>query len=392
MPTRTAAIEFKDIPASEMRATNDRQGIIEGLVSKTGNIDLQDDRVLPGAWRDTIKSAYQRKASGDPYLVPFLWSHNFDALPPGGVFYLDETKQGLFAKVQLNREIQSGAELYASYKAGTVSKQSIGYRTVTSDYEKIEGKTVRNLRACELLECSAVLFPANPMAVVTAVKGGSSMFARTKDFNSNYQAQQLDDWQYDDWSGISSALQQSIMELFAPGRAPLADFERDVLPGLLAALRQYIQDGINLGFSTAPASAQEVYAMSMSGAGSESKAGYLNASDHAAIKESSSMIMKHAKIIASASARVENANARARANALQGYQVYSDQASAPSYFEQKEAEEDIRLQLSLINTRLQVDAALREGKEALIESTPSPTAGVERAIAALAARWKQQGS
>ena len=168
---RTGTIEFKDIDASAMRVTNDRQGIIEGLMSKTGNIDLQDDRVIYGAWKDTIKSAYQRKAAGDPYLVPFLWSHNWqDGLPPGGVFYLAETREGLFGKVQMNLEIQSGAELWASYKNGFVSKQSIGYKTVTSDFERIEGKQIRNLRACELMECSGVVFPANTLAVATSVK------------------------------------------------------------------------------------------------------------------------------------------------------------------------------------------------------------------------------
>jgi HK97 family phage prohead protease len=168
---RTGTIEFKDIDASDMRMTNDRQGIIEGLMNKTGNIDLQDDRVCYGAWRDTIKSAYARKAAGDPYLVPFLWSHNYqDGLPPGGVFYLDETKAGLYAKVQMNLAIQSGHELYESYRAGTVSKQSIGYRAVTVDWEKIEGKNIRNLRACELMECSAVVFPANPLATVSSIK------------------------------------------------------------------------------------------------------------------------------------------------------------------------------------------------------------------------------
>src|SRR2546429_902724 len=117
-----AKLEYKDIAGSEMRATNDRQGVGEGNMNRVGNVDYQKDSAHKGNWVNTVKAAYARKAAGDAYLVPFLWSHNFEVLPPGGVFYLDETREGLFGKVQMNLDIQSGRELYASYKAGTVSK------------------------------------------------------------------------------------------------------------------------------------------------------------------------------------------------------------------------------------------------------------------------------
>jgi HK97 family phage prohead protease len=390
----TGTIEFKDIDASAMRVTNERKGIIEGLMSRTGNIDLQDDRVCAGCWRDTIKSAYQRKAAGDPYLVPFLWSHNWqDGLPPGGVFFLDETKAGLFGKVQLNLEITAGRELHASYVAGTVSKQSIGYRTITSDYEKIEGKTIRNLRSCELMECSGVVFPANPLAVATAVKRywpgyrpkGNAMSTSTKDFTSNFQAEQLDDWRYGDWSGISSAIQASILELFAPGADPLAGFDANVAPQLVAALRSYISEGVSLGFSTAPASAQGVYPMmSMSDdAGGESKRGYLSSQAHARIKDSVSNIAKHTRIVQSELSALEAARHRQRANDLQGWPVYGS-ASSSSIFEEKEEQEDLELLLKTLATSMNVSDALREGRETLQAGMDPLTLQMRRVEAALA--------
>ncbi len=99
------------------------------------------------------------------------------------------------------------------------------------------------------------------------------------------------------------------------------------------------------------------------------------------------MIMKHARIIASAAARVESANARARANALAGWPVYGS-ASAPSIFEEKsEDPEDIKALLSTLATSLQVDNALRETRTDLHgdEMTTSSTAGVEAALARLIA-------
>jgi len=389
MPTRTATrIEYKDISASDMRATNDSLGVIEGLMSKTGNIDLQDDRVMPGAWRDTIKSAYQRKAAGDPYLVPFLWNHDFSTIPPGGVFYLDETREGLFAKVQFNRDIQSGAELYASYRAGTVNKQSIGYKTLQSTYEKIEGKTVRNLTACELMECSAVVFPANPLATITSVKskGGRSMFARTKDFDSRYQDQQVDDWCYADWTDLTTALKQAITDCFTQGSDPAGDFETQVASQMLAALRAYVAAGVALDASSYLAeqnTSSDYNMMGMAGAGAESKAGYLSATSHAKIADAMTMIHKHVKIVQSELAAVGSAHARQRAGQLQGWPVYGSM-SAPSYFEQKEAEQEAiaELQSTLlsINTRLEVENNLREIRE-MQTSTPSPlTAGVNAAL------------
>jgi len=387
---RTGAIEFKDIPASEMRASNDRLGIIEGLVSKTGNIDLQDDRVMPGAWRDTIKSAYQRKAAGDPYLVPFLWSHSFDALPPGGVFYLDETRDGLFAKVQMNLDIQAGAELYASYRAGTVSKQSIGYKTLQSNYEKIEGKTVRNLTACELMECSAVVFPANPLATVSSVKrywpgfsgkGGSTMnklAVRGKDFNDEYAIQQTSDWLWDDWGDLTTALKRAVMACFSGGSDPEAALESDVIPQFAVALRQYVSDGVSLGYDP---SQQNNYDMMSAGGGYGEKSGYIAAKPHSDAIAAVNAIEKHVKVVKRALSSVGSSSPAARAGQLAGWPVYGSM-SEPSIFEEKEAEEDINLQLKLIATRLEVDNALRESHQDLAEmrEMSSPTAGVERAL------------
>src|SRR5467141_542733 len=113
MRRTTGAIEYKDIDASEMRVTNQRLGIVEGYFNRTGNVDYQLDRTLPGAWASPLKDAYARKAAGDPYLVPFLWNHSTETFPPGGVFFAEESKTGLFGKVQMNLEITSGRELYA---------------------------------------------------------------------------------------------------------------------------------------------------------------------------------------------------------------------------------------------------------------------------------------
>ncbi len=385
-------IEFKDIAGGEMQATNDSQGIIEGYLNRTSVIDFQDDKSMPGCFAVTIKDAYARKAAQDlAYLWPFLWSHQWDVvLPPGGIFSAEEDRKGLYIKVQMNRDIQLGRELYSSFREGTVSKLSMGYKAIRATWEKIENKSVRLLHEVAVMEGSAVTFPANDLAAVTAVKGGSmNMFAlRGKDFDSRYLAQNLDDWQYADWSDLSIALHQAILDLFAPGVDPAAALETDVIPGLLAALRKYIADGVALGYEP---SSQDSYAMmGISGAG-ESKAGYLNASDHAAIKESSTMIMKHAKIIANASANVERANARARAGSLAGWPVYGSMSNR-SIFEEREDDAVLNEQLKLIASGLELDIAMKENREVMKQQADasSVSSSVDAAMQRLNASIKSK--
>ena len=342
---------------AEIKEYSDAKGTIGGLLNRIGNIDLVDDRSMKGAFVGTIARAYQRKAAeNDPFLWRYLYNHNADNPPVGGIYDADEIPAGLYTRVQFNLDLAAGRDIYNSFRGGFLKSQSMGYKTLRSEFvkDKDTGRTIRNLLEVEVIEGSAVIFAANPLSTVDQIKRfwpgftstltgpshgskGTTMSTSTKDFTSNYQAASLDDWANDDWSGISAALQQSILELFTPGSSPLDDFDREVLPGLLAALRQYISDGIALGYVNGPSSAAGVtpMMMSMPGAGRESKAGYLNSSDHAAIKESSTMIMKHARIIASAAARVESANARARAGQLAGWPVYGAM-SEPSIFEEKE--------------------------------------------------------
>src|SRR5260221_1267569 len=205
-------VEYKDINASDMRATSDALGIIEGFANRTGNVDFQDDRTVYGAWRKTLADAYARKAAQNlDYLFPYLYNHSWDQLPPGGVVSAEETHDGLYVKVQLNLDIQSGREVFASFKAGTLSQQSVGYRTIACDYVKDQasGRTIRELKELALLECSCVVFPANDLAQVTTVKN-RSMFPmphRTlapplKDFTDRYAVQQTNDWAYDDWGDV----------------------------------------------------------------------------------------------------------------------------------------------------------------------------------------------
>lgn len=367
---------------TEVKAVSEAQGILEGYLNVKNVEDLGGDISRDGCFRKTLADSYSRKAAQNLQgLWPFLYNHDYSTVPPGLVTEAQEDRKGLWIRCQCFMDTEMGRNLYSAYAQGGLTAFSMGYKAHSVSWEQINGKSIRNLLEVQICEASSVVFPMNTDSTITSVKGGSSMLTRmrSKDFDSRYADQQMDDWQFADWYDLATALKQSIMDLFVPGGSPLQDFETDVAPQLLAALRAYISEGVSLGYTGDSSNGMDMDMMSMAGAGRESKAGYLNASDHAAIKESSTMIMKHAKIIANASANVERANARARAGSLAGWPVYGSMSSR-SIFEEKADEATLEAQLRMINNSLEVDNMLKESRELLMETMPNATDGVDRAL------------
>jgi HK97 family phage prohead protease len=162
---------------SEIKEVNDAKYQIGGYLNYLNNIDFGQDRTMPGAFRKTLQDSYSRKAAQDlDYLWPYLWNHDYSIIPPGGIYDADEDKKGLYVRVQFNPEVQLARELFSSYKAKTMSKQSMGYKAMQVDWTKEEGKSIRNLLEVAVMEGSAVVFPMNDLAQVDTVKN-RSMFA-----------------------------------------------------------------------------------------------------------------------------------------------------------------------------------------------------------------------
>jgi len=181
--------EFKAI-SYQVKATDDKRGIIEGFLNVIGNIDDGDDRTMSGAFKKTLNDSYARKSAHSlEYLWPYLWSHDPEEPPIGGIFDADEVKAkgddpaGLFIKTQLILDIERARNVYSCFKGDTLNtgllKQSMGYKAIRYEYTKEQGKNIRNLLEVAVWEGSAVVFPMNDLAVVTSVKSrdGSKVFA-----------------------------------------------------------------------------------------------------------------------------------------------------------------------------------------------------------------------
>lgn len=134
-------------------------GVFAGYASVFNVIDSQRDKVLPGAFSDSLRAS----ASS----VKLLWQHRLDA-PIGTITALFEDARGLYIEGQLLLEVAQAKEAYTLLKAGVVTGLSIGYSPRRFSRDPDTG--VRLLQAIDLIEVSLVTLPANDKAQVTVVK------------------------------------------------------------------------------------------------------------------------------------------------------------------------------------------------------------------------------
>lgn len=135
-------------------------GTFEGYASTFGNVDNGGDRVIAGAF---AKSISVKTARG----VKMLRDHDKRHLI-GEWLEIREDAKGLYVRGRVFVDIQMGKETLVLMRAGQLSALSIGYKTIESEYSKLDD--VRNLREIDLWEISVVPFPMNEMATIDAVK------------------------------------------------------------------------------------------------------------------------------------------------------------------------------------------------------------------------------
>lgn|SRR6266487_201525 len=164
-----------------LKGTDDQQGFVAAYLSVFGNVDQGNDRVIKGAFAQSIKDAQARVDQGKAtFLCSMLWNHDVDE-PIGGWFSLKEDTYGLLGAGQINLETQRGAEAYSLIKQGAISQFSIGYDVLPGGYSYTKDG-VRELSKLRLWECSPVTFAMNDEALLVSVKGKNMNHRRS--FNS----------------------------------------------------------------------------------------------------------------------------------------------------------------------------------------------------------------
>jgi HK97 family phage prohead protease len=154
------AFEFKIEDADDSPSA----GVIRGLASTFGNIDLGDDIVDEGAFKKTIQESKGK--------VPILADHD-PSKQIGWNLRAEESDKGLMVEGELNLKTQLGKERYElakqALKIGAKMGLSIGYGIIKAMPDK-DRPSVRRLKELKLYEYSMVTFPMNTSAMVTAAK------------------------------------------------------------------------------------------------------------------------------------------------------------------------------------------------------------------------------
>lgn len=140
----------------EVKAVDD-EGKITGLAAVFGNVDLGLDKILPGAFTDSLKKL---KAG-----IPMLWQHFSDKII-GLWDTLAEVKRGLAVEGVINMDVQQGREARSLAKQGAIKGLSIGYIPRDFHFED----DVRVLERVDIMEVSLATFPMNTRARIVGVK------------------------------------------------------------------------------------------------------------------------------------------------------------------------------------------------------------------------------
>jgi HK97 family phage prohead protease len=127
-------------------------------------VDLGGDVVVKCAFAASVEEI--NGGSG----IPILADHRpaTDAVL-GTIYKAAETERGLRISARF-ASTQRAQDVRTLLLEGHLSKLSIGYETVDSDYADQNGQRVRLLKAVKLWETSVVVFPMNPEAGVTGAK------------------------------------------------------------------------------------------------------------------------------------------------------------------------------------------------------------------------------
>jgi uncharacterized protein len=140
---------------------DEEHGTIEAYVSIFNNVDLGGDKILPGAFAESIAKK----------LPVGCWSHNWDE-PIAKTLEAREDEKGLYIKAKLIKGVQRADEAYLLLKEGVITEFSIGFRIQEYSWEKEDGKEdeIRVIRKIKLYEWSPVLAGMNPDTELIGVK------------------------------------------------------------------------------------------------------------------------------------------------------------------------------------------------------------------------------
>lgn len=142
----------------EVETDKNNIGIFTGYASVFNTVDRVNDEVQKGAFKKTIAENGGK--------IKLQYNHK-DTI---GIADISEDDTGLKVKAYVNLDVQKGREVMSLIKQGAIDRMSFAYEIKDSEKESRDGKPVYKLKELKVYEVSAVDFPANESAEITAVK------------------------------------------------------------------------------------------------------------------------------------------------------------------------------------------------------------------------------
>lgn len=159
-------MKYKSLPV-EYKA--DGEGTVEAFVSVFGNVDSYGDRVMLGAFADSISQK----------LPKMVWQHDItrpigktvlaEEIPAGDARLPERLKDygALYVKGVFNLNTTDGKDAYEHIKFGSIDEYSFGYEEVETT-PLADG--TKELNKVNIIEWSPVTVGANPMTMTSNVK------------------------------------------------------------------------------------------------------------------------------------------------------------------------------------------------------------------------------
>lgn len=164
-------LERREFGLIDMKADG-AAGQFTGYGAIFGNIDSYGEKIQRGAFAETL-TTWKKRGKWPKMLLQHggMGVTSDDMLPVGQWTSMSEDSKGL--KVQghlfaLNTE--RGQYIYEGLKSGELDSLSIGFQTIDSEMETIDGRAIKILTNINLWEVSIVTFPANDKATISSVK------------------------------------------------------------------------------------------------------------------------------------------------------------------------------------------------------------------------------
>lgn len=163
-------IIFKQSPIGELLDADEYAGVVKGYGSYFGNKDSDNDVIMKGAYKKTIKENGER--------VKYLYQHNM-MQPIGKMKELYEDDKGLVFVAEIAKT-QLGKDVVELMKSGILTENSVGIMPI----QKENKREYREITEVKLYEISAVTLAANEEAKILDVKGNVDFEKLTKRYDN----------------------------------------------------------------------------------------------------------------------------------------------------------------------------------------------------------------